>query len=95
LLYACEFEKDEKLLATHKIGQASEVRIYYLGLGATTNEVIQVRKEVNRSVEVIKTFENYNHLIGSRMINDSLLQVVIDNTGYLPTKGDTMFVNVK
>jgi len=39
------FEKDEKLLKEHVKSNGEKIGIYYVGLGATTNDVIQVRKE--------------------------------------------------
>jgi hypothetical protein len=39
------FETDETLLAQHKKSNGEIIKIYYVALGATTNDVIQVRKE--------------------------------------------------
>ena len=38
------FEKDERLLAEHKKTDGNTIMIYYVTTGATTNDVIQIRK---------------------------------------------------
>jgi len=87
------FEKDEKILAEHQKSNGEKIKILYVGLGATTNDVIQVRKE-NQDTP-LKVFEKYNSLESSKLINDTTLQVVLNDTGYFKNKADTFFVSVK
>ena len=89
------FTKDEKLLAEHKKSNGEKVGIYYVGLGATTRDVIQVRK--SNDDKPIKIFEKYNCLTSSRLINDTSLQLVLTDTGYHNHNNrlDTILVNVK
>jgi len=87
------FEKDEKLLGEHQKSNGEKIKIFYVGLGATTNEVIQVRKENQHTP--LKVFEKYNFLESSKLVNDTTLQIVLNDTGYFKNKADTFFINVK
>jgi hypothetical protein len=94
LLQCCTmFEKDERLLKEHTKSNGEKIRIYYVGLGATTNDVIQVRKE--HQDQPLKVFEKYNSLEGSKLIDDTTLQIVLNDTGYSKNKADTFLVNIK
>jgi hypothetical protein len=94
LMHSCTmFEKDEKLLAEHQKSNGEKIKILYVGLGATTNDVIQVRKS-NQELP-IKVFEKYNYLESSKLINDTSLQIVLNDTGYYQNKPDTFIVDVK
>jgi hypothetical protein len=94
LLQSCTlFEKDEKLLKEHVKNNGEKIRIYYVGLGATTNDVIQVRKE--HQEKPLKVFEKYNALVSSQLIDDTILQVVLNDTGYFKNTADTFSVNIK
>jgi hypothetical protein len=88
------FEKEETLLAEHTKTTGEKISIYYVGLGATTTDVIQIRKNgVNKPLWVN---DKYNCLNSSRLINDSSLQIVLSDTGYHNrSKMDTLIVNVK
>ena len=89
------FEKDEKLLAEHQKSNGEKIKIYYVGLGATTSDVIQVRK--SNQDKPIWVNDKYNYIESSKLINDSSLQLVLSDTGYHNNnnKLDTIIVNVK
>lgn len=88
------FEKDETILAEHTKRSGAKIKIYYVGLGATTEDVIQIRKgDLNKPLWVS---EKYDSLINSILINDSSLQIVLSNTGYPNgNKLDTFIIDVK
>jgi hypothetical protein len=88
------FEKEETLLAEHTKTNGEKIRIYYVGLGATTNDVIQIRK--NNKNGPLWVNDKYNCLNNSMLINDSTLQIILSDTGYYAnSKIDTLIINVK
>lgn len=89
------FEKDERLLAEYQKSDGEKIKIYYVGLGATTNDVIQIRKSSQSSPLWVS--EKYNYMESSKLINDTSLQIVLSDTGYHNhnNKLDTIFINVK
>jgi len=62
-VFSCDFSlfpNNEKLLSQIKVNNF-DLKAYYLSLGATTNDVVQVRKSDSTGNEIIlKVFENYN-----------------------------------
>lgn len=91
------FEKRERLLFECKTSNGERVGIYYVELGATTDDVIQIRRSASKDhVEVIKVFDNYNFLESSKLLSDSVLEVVVSDTGYhqITTK-DTLLIKIK
>ena len=52
------FEKEEILLAEHTKMNGEKIKIYYVGLGATTNDVIQIRK--NDTNDLLWVNDKYN-----------------------------------
>jgi hypothetical protein len=89
------FEKDEKLLTEHKKNNGEKIGVYYVGLGATTNDVIQVRK--SNQNKPIMVFEKYNYLKSSKLVDDTTLLLILSDTGYhnYNNKLDTIIVHVK
>ena len=89
------FEKDKILLAEHQKSNGEKIKIYYVSLGATTNDVIQVRKS-NKKIPLWVN-EKYNYLENSKLLNDSSLQLILSDTGFHNhnNKLDTIIVNVK
>jgi hypothetical protein len=81
LILGCSiFPKQETLLAKHKRTNGDEIGIYQVSMGATTNDVIQVRKK-NQN-KVLWVSENYNCLKHSMLISDSILQLALTDTGF-------------
>ena len=89
------FSNDEKLLAEHIQANGNKIKIYYVSLGATTNDVLQVRKDGKDTP--IWVSDKYNFVASSKLIDDTLLVLVLSDTGYLNknNKFDTVLVNVK
>ena len=95
LIQGCTFfEKDETLLAEHKRSNGERIGVYYVGIGATTSDVIQVRKIAND--KPIWVSDKYNCLKSSSLINDTYLQLVLTDTGFnnYNNKLDTISVNL-
>lgn len=89
------FKKDETLLAEHKKYNGEKIKIYYVGLGATTNDVIQIRK--GNQEKPLWVSDKYNFMESSKLINDTLLQLILSDTGFhnYKNKLDTLIINVK
>jgi len=95
-LVACNlFEKEETSLAEHVCSDGKKVNIYYVGLGATTNDVIQVKKSGYDNPFWVS--EKYNYLKSSSLLNDTTLQLILTDTGYhnYNNKLDTIIVKLK
>lgn len=95
LLEACNDIKEEKLLASHKLKNGGGIGIYYVGVGATANENIQVRRGGKNSP--IWFTEKYDTLLSSKLINDSSLELILAAKGIYdkPLKADTLLVDIK
>lgn len=96
IFQACTlFPKSEQLLSEHQRADGSKIRIYYVGLGATTKDVIQVRKS-GQDLPIWVT-DNYNCLNKAELLGDTLLRLVLSDTMYnnMKYKIDTIIINVK
>jgi hypothetical protein len=82
-------------LAEHKKSNGEKIKVYYVGLGATTSDVMQVRK--SNQDKPLWVSDKYNYLNSSVLINDTSLQLVLSDTGYhnYNNKIDTVFVSIK
>lgn len=89
------FPKEERLLSKNKKSNGEVIKVYYVSLGATTNDVIQIKK-ANQN-KPLKVFEKYNFLKSAQLLNDTSLQLILGDTGYhnFNNKFDTIIVNVK
>lgn len=96
LIQACNlFDKDERLLFEHKKSNGERIQVYYVGLGAATNDVIQVRQA--NLEKPLWVSDKYNYLKSSTLVNDTSLQLILSDTGYhnYANKPDTIFVNIR
>lgn len=89
------FEKDERLLYENVRSNGESIKVYYVGLGATTTDVIQVRKGNQKTP--LKVFQQYNFLKSSKLINDTSLELIMSDTGYhnFNNRFDTIILNIK
>jgi len=97
-LTACNmFEKQEKLLQTLNNSDGKTIKFYAVDLGATTNDVIQVRKVNKDNTETLIHAYEHNLLKGARFItNDSLVIIFSDTTIYGPSKrADTVGIMIR
>jgi hypothetical protein len=74
------FEKDERLLGEHERTDGRKIKIYFVSLGATTNDIIQVRWP--NDDKPVWSSDKYNYLVSSKLIDDFSLQLVLSDTGY-------------
>lgn len=66
------------------------VDINFVQSGATNEDIIQIKKVYNNGKEeIIKNFKNYNNLVSCSGLNDSTIQVVLNDTDYYKNKADT------
>ena len=74
-------------------GQGFSIGVNYVSTGATTEDVIQVRKLYNNGkVEVVKNINEYNNFMSSTLVGDSLLRLVLSDTGYYKRGPDTIMI---
>ncbi|WP_343704262.1 hypothetical protein [Chitinophaga sp.] len=90
------FEVTEISLASHPVKSGNyTVEIKYVTAGATTVDVMQVRKVHNDGkVDIVKNIEGYNDLIYSYLTGDSVLYMMIRDTGYDKSFPDTLVVKL-
>jgi hypothetical protein len=90
------FEIEKKSLLELPIkGADYSVDISFIQAGATTEDVIQLKKVYKSGKEeIIRNFSKYNFLIKSELINDSLILVVVQDTGYYGNKPDTFNISI-
>ena|SRR5689334_13686822 len=98
VLTCCKlFERDERVLTKHILPDGSFINISYVGTGATTNDVIQIlTRTTPNNYRVLKSYD-HNFLEKSELINDSMLRVIMTDTGFHNYKRafDTVIVNIK
>ncbi len=82
-------------MSEYKKSNGEEIRIFYVELGATANDVIQVRKD--HEDKPLAVFDKYNYLKGSKLVDDTSLQLLLSDTGYnnYNNKIDTIILVVK
>lgn len=95
-LVGCNFfPKEEMLLSKHQKTNGEELGVYLISLGATTSDVIQVRKTKHN--KLLWVSENYNCLKNSVLLSDTILQLALTDTGFnnYSNNIDTIYVPVK
>jgi len=92
-LVSCNlYEKTERPLSSFSTTDGAKISIYYVDMGATTKEVIQVRSnKVYQNNGVIANFDK-NCLQESKLLNDSTLFLVLKDSGSV--KRDTEWVKI-
>jgi|SRR6185437_545330 len=93
LLFSCNlYENNDRLLSSYTTSKGDKISIYFVDMGATTKEVIQVRSSKDlRNNGVIANFPK-NYLQESKLINDTVLYVVLTDSGSI--KKDTEWVKL-
>jgi hypothetical protein len=90
-------ESKEKVLANIVIPKAKySLKLISFPSNATVERSIQVRKSFNDGkMEVIKDFEKYDSIEVYKLLNDSVLMLVLrDTVSYLGNKPDTFKINI-
>jgi len=77
-------------------GKNYVIDISFVQAGATTEDVMQLKKVYsNGKEEIVKNFNKYNCLVKSKLINDTSVQVILSDTCYYANKPDTFNVIIK
>ena len=72
-----------------------KVIIFYLPSNATSDNYIQVSKQVGNSIQIIENFKRYNYLENFKLLSDSsLLLIIRDTVSYLGNKPDTVIIKL-
>lgn len=86
------FPKEEKLLDKCVTKDGIIIEAYHVMLGATTNEVIQIKKKSGNSYILLKAFENKNEA-ELHLIDDTTVKIILRYTQEgMP---DTVFLNIR
>lgn len=76
-------------------GQDFIIDISFVQAGATTEDVIQIKKVFdNGKEEIIRNFENYNYLVGYNKLNETAIQLILNDTSYFENKSDTFRIEI-
>ena len=96
LLASCLFEKQERLILTKKSPNGIIVKIYYVELGATTNDVIQVKKLADNKEILLKAYE-HNFIKSAKFIEGNRLEMILTDTSSfgMSKKSDTVMIKLK
>ncbi|MFD2584362.1 hypothetical protein ACFSR6_17810 [Pedobacter vanadiisoli] len=98
MLYSCGITtKDETYISSAKSSSGKIVKLYYVEVGATANDVIQVRKiNKDNDEELLNSYE-HNFVKEFKFISaDSLFLVLADTTSFgLSKKLDTIILSIK
>gem|GEM_PF-5706796 len=77
------FNKNERLINSYKLNNSNDViELYFIGLGTTTNNVIEIRKTNSSQTKVIKKIKGPNdtYKVDIQQINDTLIKIVFTDT---------------
>lgn len=86
------FSSEENLLDSCKTKEGYSIEAYYVATGATTNDVVQIRRKDEKGYTLLKAFENYNKAEIS-LINDTTAKVILRFTS--EGRPDTVLVNIR
>ena len=85
----------EKLLTEFTDHAATKrYQIYFVGGTATTQDVIQIKGSEGKNFRIIADVAGYDTLISTLVISDSLVRLVLNDTGGISNKNDTLIVNL-
>lgn len=89
------FKPIQKTMGSITDKKGNEIEVEFDSYGATTNDVVNVYIKKSKTKIKIGMFENYNYLNEIGIQNDTLLKVVLNDTGYWKNKPDTFFIKLK
>ncbi|WP_462267854.1 hypothetical protein [Mucilaginibacter sp.] len=98
IVFGCDLKtKSERLILTKKSSIGQVVKFYYVEVGATANDVMQLRQVTNDSHEVLIKAYEHNLLKEVKFTSkDSLFFVLSDTTSFgLSKNSDTIKVKIK
>ena len=76
------FPKDEHFLGRYKMNNITTIELHYIGLGATTKDIIEVRKKTADGTTLVTRIEGFNdtYKVEMKSINDTLLKIIFTDT---------------
>lgn len=81
LVFSCGIDVEKRTLADYITQHRGKIKIYYVDPGATGKEVIQVASSKSGTMERIVTNFEKNYLKNSVLINDSVLELTLSDSG--------------
>ena len=97
VLPACNFfPKDEKLLMEYKLWNGNTIEVFYINLGATSKNIIQVRKNESKKDFVVAIIEGFDdtYSINLKQIHDTLLKISFTDTTYFKGSSSDFHINL-
>jgi len=97
ILFGCDLTTvSERLILTKKSSMGQVLKFYYVEVGATANDVIQLRKVTDYNNEVVIKSYKYNFLKEVKFTSkDSLFFVLADTTSFGTSKKlDTIKIKI-
>lgn len=88
------FPKDETLLREYSVGKRS-FKAYYVGLGATTNDVIHIKEVSDNNTRFITSIEGYNSVLDMQLKDQWTLVLILSDTSNSSNRPDTLRINLK
>ena len=90
------FPKDEHLLGKYKMNNNSTIELHYIGLGATTKDIIEVRKKTADSITLVAKIEGFNdtYKVEMKSIDDTLLKIIFTDTIDFKGKSRDFIINL-
>jgi len=98
ILFSCDLKtKNERLISTERNSVGVVVKFYYVEVGATANDVIQLRRVTKDGHEVLIKAYEHNLIKDVKFTSkDSLNFVLTDTTSFgLSKKSDTIKIKVE
>lgn len=75
------FPIEKTLIVEHTRVNEDKIMIYFVSTGATTENILQIRKKgLNSKDEILKSLTKYNYLENSKLVNDSTLSLILKDT---------------
>ena len=91
------FEMKEQHLIGYKINDTTSIELYYVNLGATSSNLIHIRRKVpgqEKNIAIIKGFDD-TYLIDIKQVDDSILNITFtDTSSYWKGKSRDFLVNI-
>ncbi len=90
------FPKDEKLIGSCKFSNNAIVELHYIGMGATSKNIIRVQKKNEGSNILVKVIEGFNdtYKVEMKPLDDTLLKITFTDTINFKSQSRDFIVNL-
>ena len=100
MTYGCTdiFDKEEVLMGSLEIDSLNRIVLVYIGTGATTKNIIEVRKlQKNSPMLVLKKIEgfDYNYKVTLNKVNDTIVKLQFSDTTHFIGSSSEFLINVQ